>query len=147
MFDLRQYLPYLINRAGARLAVRFAREIAENGVALQEWRVLAALLAQGPQRLSDLARLTSIDLSTLSRLVGRMERQALVARTRADGDKRALDVQLQAKGRRIAQAIIPTAEHYERIALAGISAEEERLLKGLLERVYLNLDRLEEPHG
>lgn len=146
MFDLRQFLPYLINRAGARLAVKFSREIAVNGVALQEWRVLAALAAQGSQRLSDLARLTSIDLSTLSRLVGRMERQALVARARADGDRRALRVELSAKGRRIAQAIIPTAERYERVALAGISPDEERLLKGLLERVYLNLDRLER-HG
>jgi DNA-binding MarR family transcriptional regulator len=108
---------------------------------------LAALLARGPQRLSDLAQLTSIDLSTLSRLVGRMERQALVARSRTDGDKRALEVRLSGKGRRIAQAIIPTAERYERIALAGISAEEARRMKGLLERVYLNLDRLEARHG
>jgi DNA-binding MarR family transcriptional regulator len=143
MFDLGRFLPYLINRAGTRLAVNFAREIAPNGVVLQEWRVLAALAAQGPQRLSDLAQLTSIDLSTLSRLVGRMERQALVARERAEGDKRAVSVKLTPKGGRITRAIIPTAERYERVALTGISSEEERLLKELLARVYGNLDQLE----
>ena len=66
MFDLGRYLPYLINRAGVRLAVSFGRELKPHGVVVQEWRVLAALAAHGSQRLSDLAALTSIDLSTLS---------------------------------------------------------------------------------
>jgi len=64
MFDLGGYLPYLINRAGVRLAVAFGRELKPHGVVVQEWRVLAALAAHGAQRLSDLAALTSIDLST-----------------------------------------------------------------------------------
>lgn len=143
MFDLGRYLPYLINRAGVRLAVNFGREIETRGVVLQEWRVLAALAAEGAQRLSDLARLTSIDLSTLSRLVGRMARDGLVARARANGDKREVRVRISAKGRHVARAIIPTARRYERIALGGLSAAEARLLKRLLERVYANLDRLE----
>jgi DNA-binding MarR family transcriptional regulator len=143
MFDLGQYLPYLINRTGARLAVNFGRDIQGQGVALQEWRVLAALAAVGTQRLSDLAGLTSIDLSTLSRLVSRMARDRLVRRARADGDRRELHVALTATGRRIARAIIPTARRYERVALAGLSAEEARVLKRLLVRVYANLDALD----
>src|SRR5262245_3072402 len=111
MFDLAQYLPYLINRAGARLAVQFTRELEAQGVVLQEWRVLAALAAHGGQRLSDLADLTSIDLSTLSRLVGRMLRGGLVARKRANGDRREVRITLTAKGIRITQALIPKARH------------------------------------
>src|SRR5579859_2660374 len=99
MFDLGQYLPYLINRAGVRLAVNFAHELKPHGLGVQEWRVLAALAAHGAQRLSDLAALTSIDLSTLSRLVGRMVRTKLVARTRMNGDRREVRVNLTTKGR------------------------------------------------
>jgi MarR family transcriptional regulator, organic hydroperoxide resistance regulator len=142
MFDLAQYLPYLINRAGVRLAVNFGRDIQHQGVTLQEWRVLAALAAAGAQRLSDLAGLTSIDLSTLSRLVSRMARGGLVRRSRANGDQRERRVALTAKGKRITGAIIPTARRYEIVALAGFSVQEARLLKRLLARVYANLDAL-----
>jgi DNA-binding MarR family transcriptional regulator len=142
MFDLGHYLPYLINRAGARLAVNFGRDIQDQGVALQEWRVLAALAAAGAQRLSDLAGLTSIDLSTLSRLVSRMARGGLVRRSRANGDRRERRVALTAKGRRTTRAIIPMARRYELVALAGLSIQEARLLKRLLARVYANLDAL-----
>lgn len=143
MFELAQYLPYLVNRAGVRLAVHFARELKPHGVVVQEWRVLAALAAHGPQRLSDLAVLTSIDLSTLSRLVGRMVRTKIVGRTRTNGDRREVRVNLTPKGRRATRGIIPTARRYERVALGGFSDEEARTLKRLLVRLYSNLDRLD----
>lgn len=143
MFDLGGYLPYLINRAGARLARGFGRELQRHGIVLQEWRVLAAVAAHGPQRLSDLAALTSIDLSTLSRLVGRMVRNGLIGRQRADGDRRELALALSARGERITRAIIPVAKRYERTALRGFTAVEEAALKRLLVRVYGNLDQLD----
>jgi MarR family transcriptional regulator, organic hydroperoxide resistance regulator len=144
MFDLGQFLPYLINRAGVRLAVNFARDIADTGVALQEWRVLAVLAATGEQRLSDLADLTSIDLSTLSRLVTRMARQGLVARLNGNADRRERRIALTQRGRDRTRAIIPTARRYERLAVAGFSAAQERELKQLLRRVYANLARLDQ---
>ncbi|MBM3536980.1 MAG: MarR family transcriptional regulator [Alphaproteobacteria bacterium] len=143
MFDLGHYLPYLINRAGARLAVEFGREIRRRGIALQEWRVLAALADQGGQRLSDLAGLTSIDLSTLSRLVGRMVRAGLLSRERMDGDQREVSVALTDKGQRITRAIIPIAQRYERRAFRSFMPAEEATLKALLLRVYANLERPE----
>ena len=142
MFELGQYLPYLINRAGVRLAVNFGRDLKPHGVMVQEWRVLAALAAHGSQRLSDLAALTSIDLSTLSRLVGRMMRARLVERGRVNGDRREVRVNLTPKGRRATRGIIPAARRYERVALDGFSDDEARMLKQLLVRLYSNLDRL-----
>jgi DNA-binding MarR family transcriptional regulator len=141
-FDLARFLPYLINRAGVRLAVAFADDIAPHGVGLQEWRVLAALAAHGPQRLGDLAQLTSIDVSTLSRLIGRMAHGKLAVRTREDGDRRAVRLALAPKGRRAVDAIIPLAHHYEQAALAGFDAAEANQLRAMLARVYRNLDAL-----
>jgi DNA-binding MarR family transcriptional regulator len=143
MFDLARYLPYLINRAGVRLAVAFGRELKPHGVVVQEWRVLAALAAHGAQRLSDLAASTSIDLSTLSRLVGRMVQGGLVARSRVGGDRREVRVRLTPRGRQTTRGIIPIARHYEKVALAGLSSTEATALKRMLVRVYSNLDRLD----
>jgi DNA-binding MarR family transcriptional regulator len=141
-FDLGDFLPYLLNRAGARLALGFSRGLKRHGVVLQEWRVLAVLLAHGTQRLLDLAALTSIDRSTLSRLVERMERGGLVARSRTAIDGRETLVTLTPQGRKTTRAILPMARHYESVALEGLSADEAKALKQLLVRVYANLDGL-----
>ena len=114
--------------------MNFGRGLKAHGVVVQEWRVLAALAAHGAQRLSDLAQLTSIDLSTLSRLVGRMVRTGLVERGRGNGDKREVMVTLSAKGTRTTRAIIPAAQRYERVALRGLSAAESTALKQMLVR-------------
>lgn len=141
-FDLDRFLPYLINRAGARLAAAFGAEIAPHGIGLQEWRVLAALHARGPGRLGDLAALTSIDVSTLSRLVGRMSRSGLVSRAREDGDRRAVHIRLTAKGQDTVAAIIPRARAYHDTALHGFAAAEAETLRRMLKRVFLNLGAL-----
>jgi DNA-binding MarR family transcriptional regulator len=141
-FELGRFLPYLINRAGARLAVAFSKEISRHGIGLQEWRVLAALRARGPCRLGDLAALTSIEISTLSRLVGRMTRARLVARARENRDRRALQVALAARGRQAVAAIVPLAHAYERMALTGFAPDEAESLREMLSRVYRNLGGL-----
>jgi hypothetical protein len=81
--DLGDYLPYLVNRVGSIVAEQFGEEaLAPYGLSIAMWRVLAALASAGEQRQIDLADLTSIDSSTLSRLVTRLIRVGLVTRTR-----------------------------------------------------------------
>ncbi len=74
--DLDNYLPYLINRVGSAIAEIYTGDIlAPLGVSLDMWRVLAALSNNGEQRQIDLVENTSIDVSTMSRLITRMVRQ------------------------------------------------------------------------
>ena len=68
--DLGNYLPYLINRVGFALVERLHRRRADaDGLSIAMWRVLAALSNNGGQRQVDLVDMTSIDASTMSRLV------------------------------------------------------------------------------
>ena len=78
VLDLGDYLPYLVNRVGARIAASFTRELEPYSLSLPMWRVLAVLAQAGEQRQIDLAELTSIDASTLSRLVKTVQRLGLV---------------------------------------------------------------------
>ncbi len=142
-FDLTRFLPYLVNRAGVRLATAFTAAIARHRISLQMWRVLAALNHADGQRVSDLAALTSIDVSTLSRLLGAMQRKGLVERRRADGaDARVVIIHAMPRGRAITAKIVPLARRYETVALAGFSKEEQQTLKSMLARVYRNIDDL-----
>ena len=147
MFDLASYLPYLVNRVGVRLALAFGRELDRHKIALPMWRVMAALRQRGSERMGRLAAATSIELSTLSRLVAGMERRGLVRRTRAREDARSVVVTLSESGARIAQKLVPKALRYEEMALKGFAQEEAEALKAMLARVYDNLGVLEEGEG
>jgi len=142
MKNLDDYLPYLLNRAGARIATSFGEEVRPLGASLQMWRVLAALRARDGRRMGDLAATTSIELSTLTRLVDGMERKGLVARRRDGRDARVVTVHATAPGKRMTQKILPIADRYETVALEGFSEAEATLLKTALRRLFDNMDGL-----
>ena len=140
MDRLDSYLPYLLNRAGARIAAAFSEEVRPLGASLQMWRVLAALREGDGRRMGDLSETTSIEVSTLTRLVDNMEKKGLVARRR---DARVVALHVAPAGRRLTQRITPIAERYESVALAGFTAAEADSLKAALRRLYRNMAALE----
>jgi DNA-binding MarR family transcriptional regulator len=110
---------------------------------LQIWRVLAALREQDGRRMGDLSDTTSIEVSTLTRLVDNMEKKGLVARRRDADDARVILLHVAPAGRRLTQRLLPIAERYEAVALAGFNASEAETLKAALRRLYANMDGLE----
>ena len=96
------------------------------------WRVLAALSNNGSQRQVDLVGMTSIDASTMSRLVSRLVRMGLVTRIRSEKSSREVVVALSGKGRVLVQRLIPIANALERTASAGLSGKELAVVKRLL---------------
>jgi DNA-binding MarR family transcriptional regulator len=142
MGPLDSYLPYLLNRAGARIATAFGEEMRPLGASLQIWRVLAALREKDGRRMGDLSQTTSIEVSTLTRLVDNMEKSGLVERRRDGADARVVALHVTAAGRRLTRRILPIAERYEQVALKGFSTQEAGLLKAALRRLYENMDGL-----
>src|SRR5579862_5849688 len=122
--DLGDYLPYLVNRVGVRIASAFARELVPHGLSLPMWRVLAVLAQDGAQRQIDLAGLTSIDPSTLSRLIKTMQDLGLVSRARSVESLREVEIALTPRGHSIVMALIPRALDYEAMAIRGLDVRE-----------------------
>jgi MarR family transcriptional regulator, organic hydroperoxide resistance regulator len=143
-FTLADFVPYLLNRAGVRIGLVFAREIEPLGVSLPMWRVMAALWENDDQRLGDIAEHTSIDISTLSRLLVTLQRKQFIVRRRSGTDGRALSVSLTDKGRAITERIIPIASHYEDVAIRGINSTDLRRLKRLLMTLFSNIKTIEQ---
>jgi DNA-binding MarR family transcriptional regulator len=139
ILDLQNYLPYLLNRCAIRIVDSFTDELQAFGVSLPMWRCLAVLHHEGAMRLSDLAQLTSIEISTLSRTVAALHRRGLVRRDRSDSDARAVCVDLSTEGRALTERIIPLALHCEAAALAGFTAEDGDRLRCLLRQLFTNL--------
>jgi MarR family transcriptional regulator, organic hydroperoxide resistance regulator len=143
--DLGDYLPYLVNRLGNSLADQFtAGALERHGLSIVTWRVMVVLAATGAQRQIDLAELTSIDTSTLSRLVSRMVRHGLVTRTRSASSNREVVVALSDKGSALVARLIPIGREFEKKAIAGITAAELATVKRCLRRMYDNVRRDDE---
>jgi DNA-binding MarR family transcriptional regulator len=142
VLDLNEHLPYLINRVGSAVAVRFTQErLARQGLSIVMWRVLAVLSSNGGQRQIDLADLTSIDVSTLSRLVTRLVRLGLVARSRSRSNNREVVVTLSPRGRAVVDRLIPVALGYEDILRSGVAKKDLAVVKRTLRKMYANLRR------
>jgi DNA-binding MarR family transcriptional regulator len=143
MGPLHSYLPYLLNRAGTRIATAFGEEMRPLGASLQIWRVLAALHEKDGRRMGDLSKTTSIEVSTLTRLVDNMEKSELVERRRDRDDARVVALHVTAAGKRLTKRILPIAERYETVALKGFSTREAEVLRRALGRLYANMEALE----
>ena len=141
--NLQDFLPYLLNRAGLRIGVMFSRDVEDFDVTLPMWRVLLELWHNGDHRLGELAERTSIDLSTLSRLLVTMQRKGLILRRRSGLDGRALSLTLSPRGMELTERIVPHALHYENIAMRRLSERDVLKLKELLKTVYDNLHAAE----
>lgn len=138
--DLGDYLPYLVNRVGTIIAEQYGAEaLAPHGLSIAMWRVMAVLASGGGRRQIDLAELTSIEASTLSRLITRLVRKRVVTRTRSTSSNREVAVRLSAKGSALVARLIPLARSYETAAVAGMTQADLAVLKRCLKRVYDNM--------
>lgn len=138
--DFGNYLPYLVNRVGFALVDNFTRDaLAPNDLSIAMWRVLAVLSRNDEQRQIDVSEMTSIDASTLSRLVTRLVEMKLVTRRRSETSNREVVVELTAKGGDIVDRLIPVAQELERVAIADIAPEDLAIVRRSLRRMYENM--------
>ena len=136
-------LPYLLNRVGVRMGDLFSRELAAHDLTLPMYRVLAALSERGDQRLTDLSAMTTVELTTLSRLVAVMQTRHLVSRQRPDDNLRTVRIALTATGRTLAGKLMPRARHYEDVAMRGLDAIGITALKANLATIFDNLGAIQ----
>jgi MarR family transcriptional regulator, organic hydroperoxide resistance regulator len=142
--DLENAIPYLLARAGTRMGQAFSKELRRFNLSLTEWRVCVALHKQSHRRLNELALHTSSDASTLSRVIDKLINDGLVLRDRHDQDGRAVALSLTQAGVSMTERIIPLAQLYERVSMTGVTAEEAKVLRSVLEKLYDNIAALDQ---
>lgn len=142
MYKLTDSVPYLLNRAGVRIAEVFAQRIAEHEITVAMYRVLAMLKERNESTLGDLADVVSVEISTLSRLVGTLAKRKLVSRTRPEDNGRIVIVRLTPQGEALTEELRPYAMELERYAVEGMSEEQVEALKTALRQMHANLTAL-----
>lgn len=143
-FQLDDFFPHLINRASGLIRTDFESRSKSLGITIEKWRVLICLLTKGPQNITNLAKVTTIEVPTMSFLLNRMIKERLVARGPHEHDGRVAVIRLTERGRKITHQLLPVVRRYETIAFRGFSANQVKVLKKQLRAVLQNLGNLGE---
>jgi DNA-binding MarR family transcriptional regulator len=111
---------------------------AEQELTFGQMRLLFLLGKHGPSPMSRIAELLGVGLPTASGIVERVERHGLAARQHRSDDRRVVDCQLTANGRRLIDEIYGMRLEMLRQFLGVLTPDEQaemaRLLKIVLER-------------
>jgi DNA-binding MarR family transcriptional regulator len=89
--------------------------------------------------MGELAELTSVDRTTLTRTLDGMERELLVERRLSERDRRSVRLALTRKGAAALARILPLVLEQNARAVAGFAPEEIRRLRRGLRRMFDNL--------
>ena len=137
--DFENTVTYLLAKLSLAHRNLFERAAVGAGLHSGQAFVLLELWREDGQRQIDLAAMTSIDVSTLSRVVTRLVRMGLVTRTRSATNSREVVVRLTGKGTASLARMIPRAIAAERRAIAGVPARDLAVVRRSLRRMYANL--------
>jgi MarR family transcriptional regulator, organic hydroperoxide resistance regulator len=145
MFDLENYIPYLVRRIVPRLDDAFGRNLKAVDISVENWRVLITLYDRGALSISSLAELTSMNLSTLSRMVDRMVERKLIRRTmRNEGSRRWTEIELLALGTRKCQLLLPACDQLQADIVSKLSDDELEQTKKMLRNLYGAIEEVAE---
>jgi DNA-binding MarR family transcriptional regulator len=132
---LRRLPTWLLGQAALAGDRRVNEALASEGVRKYHFRVLIALSEHGPQSQADLGRQLHIDRSDMVAVVGDLERDGYVGRTRDPDDRRRNVVAVTADGEAALQRMDAAVKRAQADLLAPLSAAERKELARLLDRI------------
>ena len=138
-FRSEEFVPNLMRRVSERLSKSLAEALKPFDQTPNAWRVLVALVNREGASISELAELTIIDQSTLSRTIDRMEEQRLVKRMPGEGDGRVVTVALTEAGQRAFEEMLPIASAQYEWAIRDIPAKNVDVIRTTLQQMLKNL--------
>jgi DNA-binding MarR family transcriptional regulator len=140
-FDLAAHPFFWMTQAMAARDAALAGELKALGLRVPDWRVLATLYARKRVSMRELADLSSIDRTTLTRTVDRMQETGWVTRLSDASDLRVTRLALTAAGERLFERIWPEVDRLTRTALKDLPRGAVDLLGWTLERMTQNLQQ------
>lgn len=131
----------LIGRVRSELVGRIEQELHDKGFRLSFSQFAALKLIESGQAVTPgaLARALHHNAGAMTRLLDRLEQLGFIRRRRDPDDRRALQVELTAEGRKTWRRINSCGERVAARAMAGSSAMERAALHDALARMLANL--------
>ena len=141
-FQLADSPLYLIVRTAGRYARELENALGASGMDLPSWRALMIVNETSPSSVSEIAERSVTRLSTMTRVVQRLEKKNLVKLSKRRSDARVTEVHLTPLGKRCVERERRTAGEIYRRAMRDFSPADISVLNGLTRRIFANLSKL-----
>lgn len=135
-FDLRLFLPYLLNQAAEESSLEF-QKIYKNkyGLLRTDWRVLFHLGIYGRMTARDIGAKAKIHKTKVSRAVHRLAQHRFMIRERDEKDRRVEWLILTQSGLAAYEDLRASASRYESDLVKGLSGDEKDALQSILQKI------------
>jgi DNA-binding MarR family transcriptional regulator len=132
----------LIRLANAAKSNVTRKYLADFGLSVPEWRLLAMTVRFEPVRFSELVANSSIDKGQASRTLQLLTKRGLIATrslaggARRSGDSAPVILTVTAKGRKLYATLLPVAQRNQARLLHLLTREERKTLYVILNKLY-----------
>lgn len=141
LVSVRETIGYLLAQAAKEHRGRVGESYSELGIRIGQDMVLLQLWGEDGLSPTELANRLRVEPGTVSKVLSRMEKAALVIRRRDPRDARSFKVYLTESGKALREPVSSRWEGVEDRMLQSLSPEERALLRRLLSQVRDNLSR------
>lgn len=133
--ELEQCLNFVLTKAQHNIHQLFKAELAPYGVTPGQYAVLKCLWNENGQTARKLAERLSLDGSTITGILDRMEQKGLIEKMADPKDRRALQVMLTEAGRKLEEPLTRAIVEANRKALFNLDNKQAEALKQLLQDI------------
>ncbi len=132
-FDLRIFLPYLLNQAAEEASLSFQQVYKSRyGMLRTEWRVLFHLGIYGELTAKDIGERAKMHKTKISRAVQKLYERRYVERVRDEADRRSERLSLTPAGRTVYEDLRRVAERHDRALTDQFSSADIARLREML---------------
>lgn len=132
--ELPNYIGHLIRRAEQVHTALWAQHVSRE-ITSPKFAILNALSRDPGMDQRTLARLTSLDRSTVNQMIRRLTDQHLVSQVRDEADRRRTLLSLTAEGEDLLDSLIAPAERINELLLRALPEGERALAVDILSRL------------
>lgn len=137
----RDSVGYMLRRLYSLMRTRLESAFADQSLTLMQWIVLMQIRDGLACTASDIAREFTHDSGALTRVIDQLERRGLLERRRSATDRRVVELELTADGRRMIDALLPLVVAEMNVLLEPLERQEFELFRGMLRRVLEHLQQ------
>lgn len=135
-FDLKDFLPYMLNRAAEASSIGFQPFYKEKyGMLRTEWRVLFHLGRYGNLTAKQICDYAGIHKTKVSRAVHALEQKRFLTRERKNTDRRQEVLALTPRGTQVFNDLCNAAQEFDREMVRQLSAEDQATLRRCLTQI------------
>lgn len=139
-FEIESHVFYLFTQILGRRNLALAEKLKPLGISVPQWRILAVLQERAGCTMNELADVSTIDRTTLTRALDRMAETGLVARRGDARDRRSVRLSLTAAGKDAFRRVLPLVIEQNERAMRGFAPDEVAGFRARLHRMVRNLD-------